>query len=416
VAFGLNEVNYALKRIYPKFPPMNIASWRHKFFANTAKNDEWTGEQNFKQSVEYGNPQGIGGDFAKAQTASQTSSTLGKAFDVVRKWKNGFAQIEGKAIVATGNNEGAFFRAVKRDTDNGIRSFGDRLSVELLNGDGNGWIGRVQSISGNDVTLGIPSGQQQKWHSTRFKETMTLNGSTDGTLANIITNFSATVTKVNYSTGVITLSNVTNLANGNYLAAAGDFEEGGCNGVASWIPLSDPSSSDSFFGVNRSVNPTLLAGHRLPSSAASNSIKENALDLAAQMETTGALDESGEKDGYLYPLNWNRLQKDLDAQVVRDTKDGNQPFGFPYITQETAAGTIKWYSEPDCEADRGYILTRATWLIRHAMGFPHLNEDDGNAALRAANKDSIEVRLRSAGNLFCLAPGGNGVFPITPPS
>lgn len=411
--FGLSEANYALKRIYPKFPPQNIASYRHKFMAHTAKNGEWTGEENYKQGLEYGNPQGIGGDFVKAQTAAASSSTRGKAFDVPRRWKNGFAHIAGKAIVACGNDEGAFFRAVKHETDNGIRSFGDRLSVELLTGNGQGWIGRVQSINSTTVTLGIPSGQTQKWTALRFKESMTLNSSTDGTLANI-TAHSSQVQKVNYTAGTIVLSNVTNLSNGDYLAAAGDFEEGGCHGVSAWIPLAEPGDSDSFHGVNRSVNPTLLAGHRLPSTAANNSIKENALDLAADMETTGSLDDSGEKDGYLHPSNWNRLAKDLDTQVKRETDDGG--FGFGYIEQESAAGTIKWFSEPDCDADRGYILTRSTWVIRHAMGFPHLNEDDGNAALRAPNLDSIEVRLRSAGNLFCLAAGGNGVFPITPPA
>lgn len=411
--FGLNEVNYALKRIYPKFPPQNIASWRHPFLVNTAKNDEWTGEENFKQSVEYGNPQGIGGDFAKAQAASLVSGvgTKGKAFDVPRRWKNGFANIQGKAIVATSNNEGAFFRAVKRETDNGIRAFGDRLSVEALNGDGNGWIGRVQAINTLDVTLGIPAGQQQKWHATRFKEDMSLNSSTTGLLAGITAHLSQ-VKKVNYKTGIITLSNVTNLTVGDFLAAAGDFEEGGLHGVNAWIPLADPATNDSFFGVNRSVNPTLLSGNRLPATAATNSISENALDITAEMATVGSMD--GDTDGYLHPLNWNRLVKELGAQIKR-TAGGKASFGFAYVEQETALGTVSWFPEPDMEADRGLVTKRASWLIRHAMGFPHLNEDDGNAALRSSGQDAIEARLRSAGNLFNLAPGNSGIFPITPP-
>lgn len=412
--FGLNEVNYALKRIYPKFPPQNIASWRHPFLVNCPKDDSWTGEENFKQGVEYGNPQGIGGDFAKAQAASQVSGvgTKGKAFDVARKWKNGFANIQGKAIVATSNSEGAFFKAVKKETDNGIRSFGDRLSVEVLNGDGNGWIGRVQSISTLDLTLGVPAGQQQKWHATRFKEGMTLNSSTTGLLANI-TAFSAQVTKVNYKTGIVTVSNTTNLTAGDFLAASGDFEEGGLNGVNAWIPLNDPSTSDNYFGVNRSVNPTLLSGNRLQATAATNPISENALDLAAEMSTCGSID--GETDGYLHPLNWNRMVKELGAQIRR-TAGGTASMGFAFIEQETALGTVNWFPEPDMEADRGLITKRQSWVIRHAMGFPHLNEDDGNAALRSPSADAIEVRLRSAANLFNLAPGNSGVFPVTPPT
>lgn len=411
--FGLTEINYALKRIYPKYPPEKIGIWKHKFLANTTKDDSWVGEENFKQGVEYGNPQGIGGNFAKAQAAALVSSTMGAFFDVPRRWKNGIAIISGRAIVATGNNEGAFFKAVKRETDNGIRAYNDRLSVEAINGDGNGWIARVQGIAGSVVTLGTVATGVQRWMTTRIKEGMTLNSSTTGLLGGI-TAFNARVLKVNYGTGKITLDGVVALSADDYLAPAGDFEEGGLHGVNSWIPLADPADGVTYFGVDRAINYALLSGHRLPATEASNSIKDNALNLAAEMETTGSLDDTGEKDGYLHPLNWNRLQKDLDAQIKRDVRDGT--FGFNYFTQESAAGTIKWYSEPDWPADRGHILTRSAWVIRHAQGFPHLNDDDGNSALRSPTADSVEVRLRSAGNLFCLAPGANGVFPITPPA
>jgi hypothetical protein len=272
----------------------------------------------------------------------------------------------------------------------------------------------VQSIAATVVTLGIPAGQQQKWHATRFKEGMSLNRSTDGTLANIQAE-TYIITAVNYPNGTITLNNVTNLANGNFLAPAGDYEEGGCHGVGTWIPLTEPGTSDSFFGVNRSANVTLLSGHRLPASTASTSVKEQAFDLVAQMTTAGAVDDSLEYDGYLHPYHWNRLQKELDAQVKRDA-GANGKFGHPYISQASGGREVKWFQETDMEADRMYILTRSTWKIRHAMGFPHLNEDDGNSALRSDAADAIDVRLRSSGNLFCLAPGANGVAPLVPPA
>jgi hypothetical protein len=413
MAFGLTEVNYALKRIYPKRPPENIASWPHPFLSHTSKDDTWTGEENFKQGVEYTNPQGIGGDFAKAQTASVTASTIGVAFDVPRRWKNGFALIRGKAIVATGNNEGAFFKAVKRETDNGIRAYGDRLSVEAINGDGLGNLGRVTNIAGSVVTVG--GTVAERWIASRFKQGMTLNRSTDGTLANIQAE-SYVVQKVNPKAGTITLNNVVNLANGNYLAAAGDYEEGGLHGVFTWIPLTEPGAADSFFTVNRSAQPTLLSGHRLDSSTASNSVKEQAMDLSTEMATMGSIDDDGTLDGYLHPYQHNRLSKELDAQTKRDQDEKTGRFGHAYIEQQAGGKLIKWYQDADFPADRMFITARKAWVIRHAMGFPHLNEDDGNSALRAPTSDSIEVRMRSAGNLFNIAPGACGVAPLTPPA
>lgn len=411
MAFGLAEVNYALMRVYPKAPPMNTASWPHPFYTNCPKDDSWVGEENFKQWTEYSNPQGIGGNFAKAQAAGLASSTLGKAFDVPRRWKNGFAYISGQAILATRDNEGALFRAVKKETDGGIRSFGDRLSVEIVNGDGNGNLGRVVGApAGNVVTVGAGT-VAQRWVATRFKEGMQLNRSTDGTLANIQAE-TYTVTRVNPKAGTITLNNVTNLVDTNWLAAAGDYETGGCHGVFQWIPLTAPGTSDSFFGVNRDVQPTLLSGHRLDASTASNSVKEQTMDLVAEMSTMGSIDDDGTLDAYLHSFQWNRLQKDLDAQAKRDPgKDGK--FGHPYISYMTGGKEVKFFQDNDFPADRLFITARKSWMIRHVDGFPHLNKDDGNPALRAYNSDSIEVRLRSGGNLFNLAPGASGVAPLT---
>jgi hypothetical protein len=401
--FGITEVNYALKKIYPKYPPQNVASFKHPYMSNTTKEDGWYGEENMKQGLEHTNPQAIGGDFTKAKAVS--SSTQGVSFDVPRRWKYGFAKIHGKAIVATTNNEGAFFRAVKKETDNGIRAFGDRLATEMMCGDGSGVIGIVAVLpGGNVVTLG------KKWHARRFKLGMAVEASTAGTIATLRSG-TMLVTKVNFTTGQITFGGglIAGLSVNDFLAASGDTEVG-IHGVAAYIPLADPGGADSFFGVNRSAQPTLLAGHRLDSTAKSNSIKENAMDLGAIMSTTGASPDAG----YASPVNWNRLGKDLDAQVKVDAGEGK--FGFPYIEQMLPSGMVKWYADPDCEDDRCYLLSTAAWKLRHAYGFPHLNEDDGNPALRDPDDDAVQVRLRSAGNLFCLAPSDNGVFETTPPA
>lgn len=139
------------------------------------------------------------------------------------------------------------------------------------------------------------------------------------------------------------------------------------------------------------------------------------MDLGAQMSTAGSIDDTGEWDGYLHPYQHNRLAKELDAQVKRDQGvDGK--FGHPYIQHMVGGHIAKFFQETDMEADRVYMWARKAWVIRHARGFPHLNDDDGNAALRAPSSDSIEVRVRSAGNLFNIAPGACGVAPLTPPA
>ncbi len=405
--YGINEVNYALKQVYPAYPPEDVAGGQNKFLSMVNKEGIWTGKENMPQAVEHGYTQSGGGDFALAQ--AQSSSTLGKEFSVPKRWAYWFAKIDGKAIVATSDApKSAFFKAVKHETDNGIKAFGDHLAI-CLSRTGTGSLGqRSGALSGNIVTL------SKKGDVRNFRVGMTIQASsTDG--ASGLRTGSAVVIRLDHGAGTIELDNaagITTFTAGDFLARQGDFDNT-ATGVQAWIPLASPGTSDNFLGVNRSVDRERLAGQRLPAAAASNSIKENAMDISAAIDTFGGFTK-GKGWGFLSPANWNRLQKDLDAQIRRN-EGPNGRFGFRYIEQDSPAGTIEWYSERTWPDDLGHVLDPEMWVVRHALGYPHLNEDDGNSALRSSNSDAIEVRLRSAGNLFMLGGSRNGVFPITPP-
>ncbi|MHC5062025.1 MAG: hypothetical protein ACYTFK_13185, partial [Planctomycetota bacterium] len=80
-----------------------------------------------------------------------------------------------------------------------------------------------------------------------------------------------TVVAVNLSAGTMVMSanlnTITGLADGDAIFVKGDYEAADdrnkISGLAAWLPASAPGGSDSFFGVNRSVDPVRLAGHRL---------------------------------------------------------------------------------------------------------------------------------------------------------
>lgn len=405
MSFGIVEVDFALKRIFPTFPPRNIASWKHPSVANMTRQEDWVGQELFKQWLEYGNPQAVGADFAKAQSVS--SNSVGIAYDVAKVWKYGFATITNKAIQACKDDRGALFRAVKHEMDNGIRSFGDRLATEIVCGDGTGVLGVVSAVDGGTLKVTLT----KKWHARRFKQTMVVEASTAATIATLRAG-SMIVTKVNYKDGTFFAGGglIGGLAPNDYLAAYGDTQTG-LTGRAAWLPLTDPGAADSFYGVNRSANPTLLAGHRLDSTAASNSIMENADDLGATMMTTGASPD----EGYLSPVNWNRLKKDLQATVRRsDARVGK--FGLNFIEQTLPGGDIKWYADPDMEDDRADMITSETWFLKSGGMMPAIDDSDGMTVQRVYNAPSVQARLHSNGNVVCSAPGLNGTFPITPPA
>jgi len=53
------------------------------------------------------------------------------------------------------------------------------------------------------------------------------------------------------------------------------------------------------------------------------------------------------------------------------------------------------------------------WHWKHLKPWIHVIRDDKNApAMRVADADQIEIRIRSMGNLVCSMPAANGVFSI----
>lgn len=207
-------------------------------------------------------------------------------------------------IEQTRSNAGAFVDEMKRQMDGGIKNLSNNMAFELF-GSGTATRG-VTSGAVSNPSPGVYQLQlANPQNVVNFEVGMTLQASaTDGgAVLPVLTPNTpdlGTVTSVNRATGVIQFSiaqgtpNV-NWASGSYLTVQGDIPPAGgsgsgplgsvgsylaASGFSAWLPATDPSPSDSFWGVNRSVDPTRLAGLRYNASA--YSIEEgvtNALGL-----------------------------------------------------------------------------------------------------------------------------------------
>lgn len=183
----------------------------------------------------------------------------------------------------TKSNAGAFVDEASRTLDNGFRNISNNMAFELFFGGtaSRGIIGTATQAggAGTPVTITLQNAQTV----VQFEVGMVLqNSATDGGAA--LTNGGAIdaiqVTSVNRGTGVIVgvvvQGNGTTFVAGDYLQILGDIGSAGAStiagllglsGLASWVPASDPLASDNFWGVNRSADPTRLAGLRYNASA-----------------------------------------------------------------------------------------------------------------------------------------------------
>ncbi|RMF61422.1 MAG: hypothetical protein D6746_05575 [Bacteroidetes bacterium] len=349
--------------------------------------------------VLYENPQSAG--IASLSTAVANAQTTKQVkFQIsARKKAYGAVQIEAEAMMAAAKDVGAFIRAKDTQIRGMLRQMGKQAHLSLYR-DGSGTLGVVSSVSSNTITL------TRKADVYNFGEGQVLQADTGGNKT--ARTGTMTVVKVNHAAGTIEVDSlVSGTTTSDHLYTQGNIDAV-ITGLEGWIPLTAPGSSDSFFGVNRSVNVAALSGHRVNDT--SRSILTNAEELAMLIGEFG-----GEPDAlFLNPRAGLQLSQEVGAKVER-TDGGRADVLFNGFTLHNfVTGPISVIFDPGCPQDRGYMLQRNTWKVHHLGGFPHLISDDGRDSLRSADGsyDGIEVRARYFAELACDAPGYNGVMAV----
>jgi hypothetical protein len=426
-----------LKELYPDGLPAEIMMRKHVLLSKVKKDGDAYGEY-MVIPVVYDNPAGrsanvsllLGGVSESASPIGPTKSVKflpALASDYAATWINELT------IRKAANDRGAFVNARKFEVDGLLRQLGNSLAHALYRagdgttGQGNGsW-----TITGNVVTLATRADAKffgLGMHIDFIAATgAAVGGAPTGAARGLAAaNLRGVVTKVDEDLGQITIGAradgaaitdlsgaYTALANTDWLAPAGDYNQNWATtgavkirGLAAWIPLTAPSASESFWGVDRSVHPTRLAGSRLnePSAPAEDSI----MALAELMHERGANPDIV----LVSPRQFTKISKRLNAKVEYEGAGGDAKYGFMTFGIATSAGVLPVFADPDCPEDRGYILTTDTWRIKH-LGLPEIVATDGNSALRRQYADAIEIRCRYYAQLVCYAPGENGVFAVS---
>lgn len=359
----------------------------------------------FNYSIKYGNSQGVSGTFSTAQ--SNASTTKGVQFAAARFVKYGDIVIDGVSLLAS-QDDGAFLDLVTLETDGVINEHVDREAFDLFRTK-TGIRGRRASASTNVITLTVPDDARN------FKIGMTIGASpnADGSSPRTGTTTIAGVDLVNGKITLTSAAAISAFADNDYMYNAGDIDT--CmEGMESCTPLTAPSASENFRGVDRSVYDVLLAGSRLTTTVSLNqTIEENFGQLGVFIGTTGGK----ANEGVLNPINFWAVVRRGNARVEFSSAGGNLTYGFETATISTPAGNIKLYSDPDCPIDRGRLWNMDSHYLR-CLGpggnsdFVHIINDDGMFNLRSTTADQVETRTRSIKNYIQNSTRDHGVFQI----
>jgi len=399
-----NTFDAMLKELYPGNVPQNLAMKRHPFLSMVKKVDDFEGD-NLVIPVYYENPASRSVNFTTAQANAASSSSVKWGLSQMMDYS--VISIDALTIRQSRSNTGAFVRARQTEIDMMLKQLGNSAAHALYR-DGYGYIGRIITtgtvISGGEVAFTLENADDARNFVVGQEIVFATNS--DGTTP---VGTAETVTSVDEAGGIIGCTALhADIDNGDYIWPEGDLTASTLTkmaGLEAWIPLTTPSAT-LFFGVNRALHPTRLAGHRL--NATGNSIEENILTLAEDIVRAGGSPDKC----FISHGNFSNLVKGLGTKVEYDGAGGKADVGFGGVQIHTSAGPVMVHPDPDCPANRGYCLQMDSWTIHHLDAFPHIDTMDGNSALRGGTTDTIEVRARYWAQLACIAPGWNGVFAI----
>jgi len=374
--------------------------------------------------LEYGAPQGRAHTFSNAQNQQTATSLVSYFVYVISDYQ--LVTITNLLMEQTKTNAAAFVDAAKLQMDGGFRNITNNIAFELF-GSGTATRGISSAASSQaGVTVGgtiLPLTNPNQIVAMEVGMLLVASA-TDGGAPSSDT---VLVTAVDRSSGIVSGTASAASLSGNwaigtglaYLSISGDIPAGGAlntgsflalSGLAAWIPVTTPASNDSFWGVNRSADPTRLAGCRF--NAQSFTIEEGMTNALAFLNREGGKPDLCVMDFASYAALVNALGAKVQyVQVNHDEVE----VAFEGITFQSAYGRVTVLADRSCPPQTAYLLTMNTWKLRSLGKVPHILTYgmEGLEGLRVGNADALEIRIGYYGNLICSAPGFNCVVQLS---
>ena len=400
---GLTEFDAALKQHYTADRVEDMVYKDNPFLAMVPKYERFGG-RNLPIPIVHGNPQGRSKTFSNAQTRSTATSSLVKDFVLTRVKDYGIATLDNETMLASEGDANAWMEAATLEIDGIINSVTRSLAVNLTR-TSDAYLGQVNAEpSENASTFDVVMKDAEEITNVEVDQVHVIYSAASG--GSIRTSDGSddewVVAAVNRSSGTITYTGSYD-ASGDIAADDYIFVEGdrglGVSGLEDWLPATAPTSGDSFFGVDRSVDVTRLAGLRYDGS--SDPIEE------ALIKGDSLVCREGMKLTH-YFMNHRALadlKKSLGSKVQYVNLQVNPRISFPGVVVDGAKGPISVIGDHNFPDNRIFGLNM-DYIKFYSIGKAvRVLDTDGLAMLRQSSDDGVEVRYGFYGQLGIRAPG-----------
>ena len=407
MSLSLADYNPILKELYDGQKVKDLVYPTQPFYAMLAKKENFEGKL-YPLPLLIENNQSIGANFTAAKAVAGSSDY--DSFNLTRNKKYGFANIDGETARASRSDKGAFVAALKIEIDSTKKAVVDSIAADLF-GNGTGALGVVSTYTTSSNVLVLATADDiVDFHVGMriviFNSTNATARAGGATVGGVTNTFE--ITARDAIAGSFTLNaDPTSIVSTDLIFRAGD-RGAVCQGLEAWIPSTAPASNDSFFGVNRSVDRSRLAGIYVAAAASDSKIETTLIDGVSLLNREG-----GRPDMiWISFKKYAELTVELGSKVnyyrqaVDDAKDA--AFGFRGLMLDTAFGPIKVMADQHCPDTHAFVLDMKSWALYSVGPAPMIDELDGNMLLRDPASDAVEARIVAYYQLGCNAPGHNG--------
>jgi hypothetical protein len=201
---------------------------------------------------------------------------------------------------------------------------------------------------------------------------------------------SVTVTGDNGGTTLATA--VVGITNTAYVFVDGFYAQS-LSGKRAWNPIAAPTTSDSFFGLDRTVSPHKLSGWRVTS-------KGNMMATLTYALSQGDMADLEQPFAFVHGDDWWNFMQEQDAKV--QAGDSNkQGVAKKMFEVYSPAGTCLFVRANRTPQGYAWVGDPAEDVLRSEGDFPQiLNEDKAGVMLRAGDADAYQSRLGGDANFM----------------
>ncbi len=391
-------MNAALKEWYDDQKVETLAYERNPTLVMMPKKTNATGKY-IPIPIVYEVSQGASNTFTNAQ-GNQTPGLLAE-FLLPLRADYSLATISNQAMEASADDRGSFLEGEKLVIDLAIRSCANRTSVEIFRA-GTGSRGRIGTITAGVIVLSNPADVANFGINQVLQANSTDGGAPRATLGYVVgRDVTAGTISVSSSTWGGAIGSPAGWAANDYLLVQGDLNTG-MTGFAGWLPSTAPSTTDNFFGVNRSPDSRLYG---LYYNGARQQIEEAIIDDLQLVQREGGdprhgLTNFGSIAALIKALGTRREYVDLQSE------DG--AIGFRGVKIQGPQGPVDVFADRSCQPRTMFMLQMNTWKLYSLGPVPRiLKYGDKLEMLRVNNADASEVRVGRYSNPGCNAPGWN---------